>query len=59
MIYADKGLVSPAFTNNHDHVTLQKLANQSVSNSTLVMEMVSNSFSESKGTFCLIKRETI
>ena len=37
---------------------LQKLANQSLLNGTLVMEMVNNSFSESKKNFGrLIKRE--
>ena len=35
---------------------LQKLANQSVLNGTLVTEMVNNSFTESKKNFCrLIK----
>ena len=37
---------------------LQKLANQSLLNGTLVMEMVNKSFSESKKNFgCLIKRK--
>ena len=37
---------------------LQKLANQSLLNGALVMEMVNNSFSESKKNFgCLIKRK--
>ena len=37
---------------------LQKLANQSQLNGALVMEMVNNSFSESKKNFgCLIKRK--
>ena len=37
---------------------LQKLANQSLLNGTLVMEMVNNSFSESKKNFGrLIKRK--
>ena len=37
---------------------LQKLANQSLLNGALVMEMVNNSFSESKKTFGrLIKRK--
>ena len=37
---------------------LQKLANQSLLNGALVMEMVNNSFSESKKNFgCLIKRQ--
>ena len=38
---------------------LQKLANQSMFNGALVIEMVNNSFSESKKNFgCLIKRGT-
>ena len=37
---------------------LQKLANQSLLNGVLVMEIVNNSFSESKKNFCrLIKRK--
>ena len=37
---------------------LEKLANQSLLNGALVMEMVNNSFSESKKNFgCLIKRK--
>ena len=37
---------------------LEKLANQSLLNGELVMEMVNNSFSESKKNFgCLIKRK--
>ena len=37
---------------------LQKLTNQSLLNGALVMEMVNNSFSESKKNFgCLIKRK--
>ena len=39
---------------------LQKLANQSMLNCALMIEMVSNSFSESKKNFGrLIKRETL
>ena len=39
---------------------LQKLANQSLLNGALVMEMVNNSFSESKKNFgCLIKRKKL
>ena len=38
---------------------LQKLANQLMQNGTLVIQMVNNSFSESKKDFgCLIKRGT-
>ena len=38
---------------------LQKLANQSMLNDALVIEMVNYSFSESKNNFgCLIKQET-
>ena len=39
---------------------LQKLANQLMLNGALVIEMVNNSFSESKKNFiCFIKRETL
>ena len=39
---------------------LQKLANQSILNGALVVEMVENPFRESKRNFCrLVKRETL
>ena len=39
---------------------LQKLVNQSILNGALVIEMVYNSFNESKNNFgCLIKRGTL